>query len=240
MKIVMISDTHNRHDDLDIPEGDMILHAGDFTGMGTARELKDFVHWYSKLPHKYKVVIAGNHDWGMDGQNQIGYERFCERRYYGGNKELKEIEKEVRSLMKSKGIIYLKDSSIIIEGIKIYGSPVQPEFCGWAFNKYRGAEIQAEWANIPVDTNILITHGPPHNIGDKCQDGFRAGCKDLSERIKQLPDLKLHVFGHIHEDQGITEIKENGKRITYVNASSLNLSYRPQAKHAFVVDYEDL
>lgn len=235
----MISDTHNKHGDLTIPDGDMIIHAGDFTSAGTIKEIRDFIYWYSKLPHKYKILIAGNHDWGMDGDNQKGWDHFHNRRYGlagGGRDSVKVIEEEAAVLMAKLGITYLKSSGIEIEGIKIWGSPVQPEFCGWAFNKYRGEDIKKEWNKIPDDTNILITHGPPHGIKDKCQDGFRAGCEELYKKISKMPDLKLHIFGHIHEDRGIAKVFNT----TYVNASSLTLRYQPQKEHTFVLNYEDL
>ena len=62
MKIVLISDTHCMHDRLEVPDGDVLVHAGDFTWRGRPQEIDEFNRWLEKLPHKHKLVIAGNHD----------------------------------------------------------------------------------------------------------------------------------------------------------------------------------
>ena len=197
MKIVCISDSHRKHDELILPEGDMILHAGDFTSRGRYIEGEEFLEWYSQLPYKYKVFIAGNHDF------------FVER------------NPEVFRKMIPDNCIYLEDSGTEIEGIKIWGSPITPWFFDWAFNRHRGSEIRPHWNKIPLDTDILITHGPPHNILDRTAAGVKAGCEDLSARIAEVkPDL--HLFGHIHEAYGDRTIGNT----TYINASVLNLKYQ--------------
>merc|ERR1712227_46222 len=61
-RIVCVSDTHNRHLNLDIQPGDIFIHAGDITQRGTLHELEAFNEWLATLPHKHKVVIGGNHD----------------------------------------------------------------------------------------------------------------------------------------------------------------------------------
>ena len=78
------------------------------------------------------------------------------------------------------------------------------EFCDWAFNKERGAEIAEVWAKIPQHTDILITHGPPYMEGDRCAgSNFNAGCEDLLAKIKEIKPA-LNVFGHIHEGSKYT------------------------------------
>ena len=131
-------------------------------------ELKYFLDWYSSLDqYKYKIFIAGNHDW-------------CFERNHKESIEL---------LSNYPQLIYLQDQEIIIDGIKIYGSPYQPEFGSWAFNQKRGKEIQAKWDLIPKDTDILVTHGPPFGIGDfvPYRGGEFVGCKDLTSTILTLP-----------------------------------------------------
>lgn len=66
MKIVAISDTHQLHDKVVIPDGDVLVHAGDFTNQGTDGALIKFLTWFSSQPHPYKVFIAGNHELGLD------------------------------------------------------------------------------------------------------------------------------------------------------------------------------
>jgi predicted phosphodiesterase len=202
MNIILISDTHNRH--LDIPleqlQGDMIIHAGDVSARGSRKEVEEFLKWYNELPFKYKVLIAGNHDWFFQAAPES---------------EIKEV------LDKYPNVIYLNDSGIDIEGIKIYGSPVQPYFHGWAFNKI-GEEIKKHWDKIPLDINILITHGPIYKFLDKTIRGDNAGCPYLLEKINELRDLKLHVSGHIHEAYGQFQLADGP---LLVNASLLGLSY---------------
>lgn len=196
MRIVCISDTHTAT--VPIPDGDILLHAGDFTNVGAASDVIAFSNWMQSLPHKHKIAIAGNHDFCFGSPDHY---RFTE----DGRPHI-------------QGFTYLEDESIVVEGLKIYGSPWQPKFCNWAFN-LSSSELKDKWEEIPDDTDILITHGPPHGVMDKCNnDGSRAGCKHLATRIRDL-DLKLHLFGHIHEGYGRQGI--------HVNASIMTLSYHP-------------
>lgn len=198
MKIVAISDTHCKHRELILPQADMIIHAGDISSIGKESEVKDFLNWYADLDYKYKLFIAGNHDYFFEI-----------------------AEQEVISNTIPETIIYLNDSGIVIEGIKIWGSPVQPWFYNWAFNKQRGKEISEHWKLIPKDTDILITHGPPYGILDKNTYGKKVGCIDLLHKI-QKTKIKKHIFGHIHEGYGLFS---DNKR-SYINASVVNSAYQ--------------
>ncbi|HXN74932.1 MAG TPA: hypothetical protein VN855_00385, partial [Candidatus Acidoferrum sp.] len=120
------------------------------------------------------------------------------------------------------GIFLLNDSGIEVEGIKIWGSPVQPFFHDWAFNRRRGAEIKKHWDLIPEDTEILVTHGPPLGILDvTIRNGEHVGCADLMDKIL-ISQIKLHTFGHIHEGHGY---KYQDGRV-FVNASVLDSRYK--------------
>lgn len=213
MKIVCLSDTHNIHNEIVVPDGDLLIHAGDATARGTIDEVRAFNMWFTSLPHKYKVFVAGNHDWLFEKNNEIARE------------------------ILSSNIIYLQDSAVEIEGLKIYGSPWQPRFYDWAFNLNRGAELAEKWELIPDDTNILVTHGPPNGVLDEVprQWGIEnTGCEELRKRIDTLAEkdhLKLHVFGHIHCGYGRTE--QNG--VTFVNASNCDEQYLP-TQPAIVVE----
>jgi Icc-related predicted phosphoesterase len=189
MIIVAISDTHGYHDRLEVPDGDVLIHAGDITERGRLEEVEAFDRWLAQLPHRYKIVIAGNHD-------------FCFQHRPG----------DARALMRHA--TYLQDEAVDVEGVKFYGSPWQPEFCDWAFNLPRGPALAAVWAKVPDDTRVLITHGPPLGIGDKTHRGPHAGCEDLLQRVRQVRP-PLHVFGHIHEGAGRYEVEGT----TFVNAS---------------------
>jgi len=198
MQLVLISDTHGYHKNLELPHGDVLLHSGDISSRGTMQEVKDFLDWFSKQDFKHKIFIAGNHDF------------FFER----------ESAEKVEALI-PKNIIYLNDSGVTINGIKFWGSPVQPRFFDWAFNRDRGEDIDRHWQLIPPDVNVLLTHGPPHGILDRTADGLEVGCERLAKRIQQVKP-QLSVFGHIHEAYGMKE--QDGT--TFVNASVLNLRYQ--------------
>lgn len=197
LRIVCISDTHGGHDLFQIPSGDILLHAGDFSTRGKEKEIIAFNDWLGTLPHKHKIVIAGNHDFGME----------------------KYPEKAHAWLSNAH---YLNDSAITIEGLKIWGSPVTPWFFDWAFNRYRGSDIRQHWDMIPTDTDILITHGPPAHILDRTAAGKVVGCEDLWYAIQKIKP-RLHVFGHIHEAHGM--IEKDGT--TFVNASLMDVHYHP-------------
>lgn len=178
IKIVCISDTHDLHRNLSMPQGDILIHAGDITYFGASRVLHDFNEYMGSLPYSHKIVIAGNHD-------------FC----------IADDPKAYAAILTN--CIYLQDQSVTIEGIKFYGSPWQPWFEGMAFNLQRGLEIKAKWDLIPEDTDVLITHGPPYGHLDTVQ-GISQGCRDLLTAIERVKP-KLHVFGHVHKEVGTSK-----------------------------------
>ena len=191
---------------LDIPDGDVLIHAGDLTRHGTLDDVSELNDFLGSLPHPHKIVIAGNHD-------------FCFEQYRKACEEL------------LTNCIYLQDQDLIIDGVKYYGSPWQPWFYDWAFNLERGPEIRAKWELIPEDTDVLITHGPPHGIGDQTTRGEKTGCEDLLEIVEKIKPA-VHIFGHIHEGYGLTT---NGTT-TFINASSTNQFYK-LVKPPIVFDY---
>lgn len=202
MKLVIISDTHNQHSMIRLPSGDVCIHAGDATGMGHEHELKAFIEWYSEQDFEHKIYVPGNHD--------IGLEHHYEER---------------SKWFRDAGIIILNDESMIIEGHKIYGSPITPNFGRWAFMRARGEQIQQHWHKIPSDTDILVTHGPPHGVLDEVEDTWRSGiintgCEMLWDRVQQV-EPKCHIFGHIHEGYGSIKV---GKT-EFINASQLDERY---------------
>jgi len=237
IRIIAISDSHNRHKSIkdfrdinDLGEekkplsGDIIIHAGDATGRGEQWEIEAFLEWYSKLDFKYKIFVPGNHDFGFEKNPEL-YKTMCS----------------------DLGIVLLIHESIEIEGIKIFGSPWTPFFHDWAFN---GARTLAEsylhykplmkdlWKDIPLDTDILITHGPPYEILDEvlfpsgASSGRFVGCVDLKERI-QLVKPSLHFFGHIHCQYGQKHIDG----VSYYNVSICDEMY--QASNPItIIEYE--
>ncbi len=195
MKILFISDTHRRHDRLELEAADLIVHAGDFCSYGNETEVQEFLEWYAALDYPHKILIGGNHD------------RFLE-----------ESPAAFRQMLPSS-ITYLENSGIELGGLYFWGSPITPWFMDWAFNRERGPEIRAYWEQIPAHTDVLITHGPPYGILDKTIMQMHAGCKDLLDIVQEKVQPKLHVFGHIHEAYGQKQIGDTH----YINASNSQL-----------------
>jgi Icc-related predicted phosphoesterase len=186
MKIWHISDTHTYHNLLDVPENvDMVIHSGDATNPKdpylSEDEMQNFIYWYSLLPIKHKVFVAGNHDVCIE-KNFIKKDDF-----------------------ERAGIIYLENDYIEVKGIKIWGSPVTPTFGEWAFMKARHKTHEL-WQQIPDDTDIVVVHGPPATMLDLSYNRKNEleFCGD-SALMKRLLDInpKLCLFGHIHNCKDI-------------------------------------
>lgn len=246
VRFVCMSDTHSltSHLKQDIPDGDVFLHAGDFTRSGAVSEVRDFNAWLGKLPHKHKIVIAGNHELSFDPafQDKDQLSADCRSGHIGSSILPINQKLLLTPTSASCGIIeecnstcsqikceltnchYLEDEAIILYGLKIYGSPWQPEFGDWAFNLPRGQSCLDKWNRIPQDTDILLTHSPPLGFGDLCSTGVRAGCVELLSTVQKRVLPKYHVYGHIHEGYGV---RSDGK-VVYVNASTCDINYMPR------------
>jgi Icc-related predicted phosphoesterase len=216
MIITFISDTHtkHRHCEDDLPGGDLLIHAGDLMNSGhDENDVWEFLDWFDKQEqYKSHVFIAGNHD------------RFFENK----PDETKNILREYPYLT------YLQDHTHTIDGVKIYGSPWQPEFYNWAFNLPRnGVELQENWSNIPNDTEILITHGPPWGHCDVTPYGnLNVGCELLRVRVDELKP-KIHVFGHVHSGYGYKFYEGTH----FINAAVLNEKYK-YANKPITIDWD--
>jgi Icc-related predicted phosphoesterase len=214
VRFVCLSDTHNLTKNMVVPPGDVLLHSGDFSSMGNKSEIIDFNLFLSRLPHRNKLIIAGNHDLTFDLENFESLKRNFQN--------LRNLDAPViKSLLKD--CIYLEDSFFNVAGYKIYGSPWTPTFFNWGFNLDRGEPIAAKWELIPRDTDILMTHGPPLGYLDVCSDGFSAGCSDLLNKVLDIKPL-VHLFGHIHEGYGVGY----NDHTAFINASNCTLRYVPK------------
>lgn len=205
MKIVVISDTHQMHKDLEIPDGDVLLCCGDFTAVGSEKHVRKFNKWMGTLPHEHKLVISGNHDWF--------FQRYPRRR----------IDRvSIESICTE--FTYVQDETITIDGINFYGAPWTPEYGNWAFTYPRDSERHSGvWDQIPLDTDVLFTHGPPYGILDKCPES--QGCKMLLKAVENVKP-KFHFFGHIHEGYG----RYNNGHTEFVNAAIMDEDYNPVNK----------
>ena len=213
MRLVCVSDLHGLYPGITLPEGDVLVCAGDFTNYGELVQLEGFLFWVTNHHFSKRIVIAGNHD-------------FC------FEDSLRLYSKE---RLQDSGVTYLEASECEFGGIKFYGSPCTPKFFNWAFMLNSDQEAKKHWDLIPEDVQVLITHGPPYGILDRVakrplkdppEVGDRAGDKHLAKRITKLPKLKAHIFGHLHLENGIEVINNT----TYVNASICDEFYRPIRK----------
>merc|ERR1711963_579325 len=200
-RVVCVSDTHNRHGDLKIPEGDIFIHAGDITQRGTLPELQDFNKWLVTLPHKHKIVIGGNHDEIL-------------------------LSPTINKNEILSNCTYLEFSSISVYGWKIYGypssiklfsSPDASYLSGFLYSfldylkPYKAFQVHMRTkehndalSSIPSDCDILVSHGPPYGAGDLTSRGRMNGDKELRSIIDTQIKPKYHIFGHIHEAYGVS------------------------------------
>ena len=189
MNIVLWSDSHSRHELCRIPDGDVLIFAGDIGARGTLEELESFDAFLGRLPHRRKIVIAGNRDYFFEDQ-------------------------PAESLRRLTHAAYLQDEETVVDGIRIFGSPWQPPFMKTAFNLPRGGPLREKWSRIPTGIDVLITHTPPMGIGDRTASGLHVGCEDLLAAVLRIRP-RVHVFGHVHEGYGMT--RKDG--MLFVNAS---------------------
>jgi|ERR1039458_1098488 Icc-related predicted phosphoesterase len=175
MRIVCISDTHGQHRQLAVPNGDILIHAGDFTFYSEPPSIvSDFNGWLGSLPHRQKIVTCGNHEYLLEEPRERGA---------------------------ITNATLLIESGVEIEGLKIWGSPTTPLY-GGAFGKSKPEDRQRLWASIPEDLDILVTHTPPFAILDHgLPSEPREGCPYLFEAVFRVRP-RLHVFGHIHAGYG--------------------------------------
>jgi len=222
-KIVCIADSHTMLNEVKVPDGDVLIIAGDFTYQGYQSEIIQFNKDIGLLPHEHKIVIAGNHDFLFEKQPYFA-----------------------RSLLTS--CTYIQDESVIVNDkgihigtekedgdIKIWGSPWQPRFFNWAFNLDRGSPLKKKWDLIPDDTDVLVTHGPPHGFGDTVRRSVgdsligtltkveeQVGCEELRKAVLRVRP-KYHIYGHIHVGYGTYS---NG-HTEFINCSVCNYMYNP-------------
>ena len=212
-RVICVSDTHNRHRDLEIQDGDILIHAGDITQRGTLPELQDFNEWLATLPHEHKIVIGGNHDEVL-------------------------LSTSINKNDILSNCTYLEYSSVTVFGWKIYGYPSSIKLfsnhnasylSGFIYSfldylkPYKAFQVHMETeqhrealSSIPRDCDILLSHGPPYGAGDMTNRGRMDGDKELRSIIDTQIKPEFHIFGHIHEAHGVSS---NGYT-TFINAAS--------------------
>lgn len=209
MRITLISDTHNKHKQLSLPGGDLLIHAGDISSVGYEHEINNFYKWMEKQDYDHLVFVPGNHDTFFED-------------YPDKSQQVINTYDLVNTLIDD--LLMIGNEYDIQEMTKIWGTPWQPAFMNWAFNLPRGGkELEEKFNLIPVDTDILVSHGPPQGILDISGHPYNQpnlGCEILAKRIEVVRP-KIHVFGHIHGSNGY--LFKNGTH--FFNASVLNERY---------------
>lgn len=175
VRLLLLSDTHCQHRSLHVPDGDILIHAGDFTLFNQSRDsVRDFNDWLAKLPHRHKVVIPGNHEY-----------KFADPKW--------------RRLISAATLLLNEGAEV--NGIRIWGSPLTPSNFE-SFGATSASDCGRIFRRIPAGIDLVITHGPPLGILDAAgRNNRNQGCAHLLEAIRRARPA-LHVFGHIHQSYG--------------------------------------
>jgi len=198
MKLGIISDTHTLHRNLEMPEGDVLIHCGDFCkGHDTfdnTKVLIDLCEWMEELPYACKIVVAGNHD------------------------NILEDDEEKKNYFEMHGIHYLEDSSIEHGGKIFHGSPWQVPFWG-SFNLPDESILKKLEKCQRCD--VLVSHSPPATILDNNSVGKGPGSYGLLSAVERL-EPRVHCFGHCHiSGNNVVDIGDT----TFINAAMVGKDY---------------
>lgn len=202
IKIAAISDTHGMHELLDYEieacgDIDILIHCGDHSGRSTKGSTLRFLEWFGAIKNcKHKVFIAGNHDMWLETEKP----------------ELPD------------GVTYLENSGVVLEGVKLWGTPITPQFGNWAFMGNNEMQKKA-FELVPDNLDVLITHGPPYQIFDYTNNNEFAGSGRHLQCLKEKQP-KYNIFGHIHEGSDKVTDERVWVNTTCCNVSMLDGAYR--------------
>eukprot|EP01024_Parvocaulis_polyphysoides_P029187 TRINITY_DN26340_c0_g1_i2.p1 TRINITY_DN26340_c0_g1~~TRINITY_DN26340_c0_g1_i2.p1 ORF type:complete len:278 (-),score=36.22 TRINITY_DN26340_c0_g1_i2:133-870(-) len=206
VRLICISDTHNGYEkltekliELHRSDSDILIHAGDMTDRGSTDELQRINSWFGTLPYKHKIAISGN----MDG---IG---------------LQKMTHDQKQKLFSN-VTYLENDEVELEGVKFFGTPYTPRFCG-GFQLRDDKQAAQMWEKIPEDTQVLVVHGPPKGMMDMTSRGMMVGCPELKKKVDEMQDMRVMVWGHIHNAAGM--VRDQQKNVTYINAAQYDGIY---------------
>ncbi|QDS72171.1 hypothetical protein FKW77_004657 [Venturia effusa] len=231
VRFLVVSDTHNLRlrNDRSLPfrspppDVDVVLHCGDLTDYGTAEDLRYAVEMIGSIKAELRLVIAGNHDLGLDRDTWL--------RLGGGEDAQKEAVQVMRGdFAQTHGVTYLPEGTYqfdLTNGARfsIYASPRTPLWARNAFQFPAGEDpwnppeagvapecvtnTSTEQSRIPAGVDIVMTHGPPHQVLDltptKKGPDANAGCQCLRRAITRVRP-RLHCFGHIHQSYGAQRV----------------------------------
>lgn len=178
-RVVCMSDTHGKHRKIRVPDGDIIVMAGDAASWGRLSGLWDFFDWFAELPHEHKIVVAGNHDAIFEDNPDLARSRV------------------------PPGVQYLEAEGCEVEGLKIWGAPWAPRFAEtWQAFCLPRKKLKKKWAQMPKGLDISISHGPPSGVGKTIFSSVGGGGRDVGDDALREAILekqpRLHVCGHVH------------------------------------------
>lgn len=191
-RVTVISDTHWRHEGLQLPPGDLLIHCGDMLNLGgRSNSLKKIDEWFGRQQFQLILCTGGNHDQELQSA----------------------LNQRSQPLDNAR---FLQDELVEFRGLKIYGAPWVPDLPGQAFFKTKPALTEV-WSRIPTGPDILITHTPPKGMLDRSSKGRCHGCEALSQELKRVRP-RVHCFGHVHASAGCSRVGDT----LFINASSVN------------------
>ncbi|KAJ5534774.1 hypothetical protein N7527_001028 [Penicillium freii] len=214
-RFVCVSDTHGYTPSevgFKLPAGDVLIHAGDLTNNGSLKELRKTMDWICKADFEIKIIVGGNHDVTLD---PAFYEEHGQS-FHG--QHLEDSHHCLKLVMESPSVVLLRHEPALIrltraDGpktvFKIFGSPYSQSQGNWAFG-YESSDAAALWGQIPIDTDIVVTHTPPRSHCDQKPNGMFVGCVALHSALSLIRP-HLAVCGHVHEGRGYERVHWRGK-----------------------------
>ena len=228
MKLLLMADLHGTlpvvttEADVAVIAGDVIPATSTYSSTkdGLLRQVQwiheRFIPWLQTLPVTSVVITWGNHDWFADQKDGS----------------------LVPELWWPENVHVLVNKAVTLDGVKFYGVPQQPRFYDWAFNEDDTPEgLGQRWQQVPDDTDVLVTHGPPFGCVDWV-GSRRCGSKTMATWLKSGTDNlpTLVVCGHIHAAGGNT--RKCGETVV-MNVALADEQYR-QVRQPVVADWDKL
>ncbi|KAG5985008.1 hypothetical protein E4U55_002115 [Claviceps digitariae] len=212
-RFIVLSDTHGSAlpPSLQGMQADVVIHSGDLTEHSLLSELNTTIQSLKSINAPVKLIIAGNHDFSLD--DDAFASKLAEADRVAGTIDRDLIKQEFGDLGEARrilleargsGITFLDEGNCSISldngaQLRVYASPYTPSSDssgGWAFQYQNRHDF-----DIHPDTNVVVTHGPPHGIFDRTLDKKRIGCPQLFAAVARQQPL-MHCFGHVHNGWG--------------------------------------
>ncbi|KAJ5587051.1 uncharacterized protein N7459_002816 [Penicillium hispanicum] len=211
-RFVCVSDTHGytpSEAGFKLPAGDVLIHAGDLTNNGSTTELRKTVDWISEADFETKIIVAGNHDVSLDPDFYAKHGQAFHGQRLEDPTQCQEIitgsDPSVVLLHHRSAVIRLNRPEGPNTAFKVFGSPYSQFQGSWAFG-YETSDATALWDQIPLDTDIIVTHTPAQSHCDQKPTGRLFGCNTLRERLSRIRP-QLAVCGHVHEGRGYERVR---------------------------------